>query len=424
MEDALDNIKSIEYPSGSGIRILEKDNASNGQKFGMSFLVTVPVRVTGTKRDRRQFPTLKEAKRFASDQIRGARRNGEAFFKLSTAETQEIGLWVPKLRKKGISITEAMEFAIDRLRPEGGEKLLSEVIAEFQDSKRKRYQVGDLAEKSVKELVSRSNKLNEALGGFLIHQISKEQVMTWIQGLELGPQSKSNYLSIASQVFLYAKQKHFLAQSPTEDITDTERKELHGRLNKGADIKVLDIGEAERLITYTAAERPEFLGVIALGLFCGIRTEELKQLTWEAVKLSEGFVTIGKTIAKKRRLRNVTLPDNAQEWLSLCEDRTGRIAPYTGKKFEAQFLQLRLKAGFKDDEGRSTWPSNGMRHSFGSYHYALHEDSGKTSKELGHKDNDVILFDHYRALTTNKDGERYFAIKPAASAAKVVEFVG
>ena len=63
-----------------------------------------------------------------------------------------------------------------------------------------------------------------------------------------------------------------------------------------------------------------------------------------------------------------------------------------------------MKAGFE------TWNANAMRHSFGSYHYALHEDSMWTSKELGHKANDDVLFEFYRALTTKAQGEKYFSI--------------
>ncbi len=63
-----------------------------------------------------------------------------------------------------------------------------------------------------------------------------------------------------------------------------------------------------------------------------------------------------------------------------------------------------------------------MRHSFGSYHYALHGNPLETSRQLGHKASDQVLFDHYRALATKTQAEAYFAIKPPASAANIVRF--
>ena len=63
-----------------------------------------------------------------------------------------------------------------------------------------------------------------------------------------------------------------------------------------------------------------------------------------------------------------------------------------------------------------------MRHSFGSYHYALYGNPLETSRLLGHKASDQVLFDHYRALATKAQAETYFAIKPPVNAAKVVKF--
>ena len=61
-----------------------------------------------------------------------------------------------------------------------------------------------------------------------------------------------------------------------------------------------------------------------------------------------------------------------------------------------------------------------MRHSFGSYHFALHGNSLETSRQLGHRASDQVLFDHYRALATKEQAERYFAIKPEKVESKIV----
>ncbi len=65
-----------------------------------------------------------------------------------------------------------------------------------------------------------------------------------------------------------------------------------------------------------------------------------------------------------------------------------------------------------------------MRHSFGSYHYALHEDSIKTANLLGHKAGDDVLFTSYRALVPDREVARaYFEIYPAEKASKVVPYI-
>jgi hypothetical protein len=62
-----------------------------------------------------------------------------------------------------------------------------------------------------------------------------------------------------------------------------------------------------------------------------------------------------------------------------------------------------------------------MRHSFGSYHYSLHGNPLETSRLLGHKASDQVLFDHYRALASKEQAKQFFALMPPASAQKVVQ---
>jgi hypothetical protein len=51
-----------------------------------------------------------------------------------------------------------------------------------------------------------------------------------------------------------------------------------------------------------------------------------------------------------------------------------------------------------------------------------HSNPIETSCLLGHKASDQVLFDHYRALATKAQVESYFALRPSASAVKVVRF--
>jgi len=63
-----------------------------------------------------------------------------------------------------------------------------------------------------------------------------------------------------------------------------------------------------------------------------------------------------------------------------------------------------------------------MRHSFGTYHFALHGDSMKTSIEMGHKTGDDVLFEHYRSLATHADAKAYFDIRPLLENSHIIKF--
>jgi integrase len=130
------------------------------------------------------------------------------------------------------------------------------------------------------------------------------------------------------------------------------------------------------------------------------------RLDWSAIDLEEGILTVGAQIAKKRRLRVVELMPNCLAWLRTIKERKGPVAP---GRYTVRWAEFVKKAGFPDwGENRA----NAMRHSFGSYHFALYSDAAKTSAMLGHRANDQVLFDSYRSLARKKDAEVYFGIRP------------
>ena len=64
------------------------------------------------------------------------------------------------------------------------------------------------------------------------------------------------------------------------------------------------------------------------------------------------------------------------------------------------------------EAGIHPWPKNALRHSFASYHLALHRNAASTALELGHTETRT-LFAHYRELVTVEEAKEYFSIKIA-----------
>jgi len=407
-----------EYPKGSGITFRPVNNITLGKVYGVSFEVLLPAKITGGKRLRKRFPNVDEAKRFAKAEWDGYRQDGQSFFKLTTRERQELGHWVPLLRERNISIAQAISYAVSHLESLQTEKTLGEVVDAQIADKRELLENGHLRERSLKDFRSRAGRLKRDLGDKLLREVSKDDIAEWINSIEGQPRTKKNHLLIASEVFKTATEQQLISTTPIK-FTKSERKLMIG--NIVTSIGILTLTQAEAFINYVASEAPEWLGMVTLGLFAGIRTEELLRLEWDAVRMDEGVVMIDDSIAKKRRIRFVDIQSNAMKWLMLVKDRTGRVAPHTGKSFERRFMALRIKAGFVDAEGTSTWPQNAMRHSFGSYFYAKTQDDKETSRLMGHIESEV-LFNNYRKLAKKAEGEAYFNIVPGGSGKRVVEF--
>jgi integrase len=413
-------LTSWEYPKKSGIRIREVLNAHAGEIFGGSHLVTIPSRLTGKLRIRRQFKDSASAEKWAESEFAGYRKQGHDFFSLSEQERQEVGATLPLLRQHGISIGEAVRFAVKHLRPEGRTKTVRQVVEELTASKSQRHERGDLRARSYADFEQRAEKFATGFEGRIASEVTAEEIKKWLTGLGTGTRSNRNYLAVIAEVFKLAAQRRYVAFSPLESLTDIDRKELCGRSGDAKEPSILTPAEADRLLNAAFAHPElELLGAVTLGLFCGLRTEELKRLEWDGVKLDETspVVTIGAKIAKKRRIRHVEIPAVAVRWLSLVPIRKGTVTSNTTyNDHRNRFNKLLGFAKFKK------WEANAMRHSFGSYHYALHGNPLETSRLLGHKASDQVLFDYYRALATKAQAEAYFALFPPARDTKVIRF--
>lgn len=421
----------IEYPKDSGIRIREKINTRGTDVYGTSFAVTVPVKVTGDSRIRKQFPSLAKAKKYAKEQFDGKEVQGQMFFNATDAERNQFANMLPKLRDAGVTLQEAVEFAIPRLRPAGGDKTLSDVIEELRESKTVMLGKGTLREHSERAFRIRSEKIVVEFGEVLVRDLTLQEVCSWLECMDhLAPRTIKNQLNCLAEVLNYAVTRKYSAENILDGLTKHDRKLLYGE-EEAKEPQILTPKEADKLIQ-AALDNPELdmFEAVTLGLFCGIRTEELKKLDWKDIRLDEGFVTVSSKIAKKRSIRNVTLSDNAAKWLSLSEKKDGHLTRSEFfNDYDHRFRKLLVKAGFTKkvkvgDKERVVidWKKNAMRHSFGTYHFALHVDSIKTSNELGHRQGDNVLFEHYRALATKKQAEKYFGIVPPANANKVVKF--
>jgi len=148
--------------------------------------------------------------------------------------------------------------------------------------------------------------------------------------------------------------------------------------------------------------RSKIVPYLAIGYFCGLRPEnELVNLNWRDVHFDRMTIRVDPATAKKRRQRYVDISPNLVQWLSPFRRDEGRIG-FSRKYFKT----------VKEESGVQ-WSNDVMRHSFGSYHLAYHENAAKTSLQMGHISTE-ILFNNYRNLVTKKDAEAYWHISPVA----------
>jgi integrase len=296
------------------------------------------------------------------------------------------------LRPLGVSLTDAVRYYIAHARPEGGEKTIEDLNAEFLERKRKAGRRATYL--SVQRAVL--GKFAQTFGAANVHEITTRELSEWMDAQAWTARTRKNYQQDLSNLFGFAKRQGYCASNPFD------RMERH-TLDQAPPPGILTPKQAEALLRAAQKRGDRLTAFFAIGLFAGLRPVELLELDWSNLDLEQGTIAVTSTISKTRDHRYVTIADNLKAWLAPLAKESGRITP-TAWRYESQ--QTRKAAGIHE------WPHDATRHSFATYHFAQHHDAAKTAAELGHRGDTRTLFAHYRALAKPSDAANFWGIRP------------
>jgi len=242
----------------------------------------------------------------------------------------------------------------------------------------------------------RLDKFNAKYGDWLACDITTEVIDDFLIHLAVGGQTKLHYRRAIGQMFNHAMK---IKAAPSNPISDTIKPKVTPSVTG-----ILKPSEVAKLLT--VADDATLPG-LAISFFAGVRRAEIERLDWSEVDLSEGFIEITAANAKTAQRRLIPISDNLKAWLTPYSQHEGALikSPAIWRKGQEE---ARKTAKLK------SWPHNAGRHSFASYHLALHEDPGKLAMALGHPD-PRLLFKHYRQLVTAKAAKTYWSITPTDS---------
>jgi integrase len=346
------------------------------------------------KRVRERFKTLEAAEERAL-QIRDTyREEGKAAFAIPADLRLEAHKCAELLKPHNATISEAVQHYLlsvlaYRTAPPIAE-IIKRMLADSRTAGRRERTIGDLS--------YRLGRFAKTFGTRQVSSISLAELKAWIDDPTLGARSRIHNATKISQLFNYAIRQGWADANLVERIT---RPSIEDKA-----VELFTPKEASQLLKY--AEPLGLLPFVAIGLFAGLRSAEIQRLDWSAVKLSERCIIIGSEVAKRRSRRVVEINDTLAAWLTLCAKPAGAVAGFREDQLAFRIRQL------TKDAGLSKWKHNGLRHSFASYHLALHGDATKTAFQMGNSP--VVLHNSYKGLVTNGDVQRYWSLRPAADA--------
>lgn len=170
-------------------------------------------------------------------------------------------------------------------------------------------------------------------------------------------------------------------------------------------------GTVAAVMAAAESDVPKIVPALAVLFFAGIRPDEMKRMTWDAVNLTSGEIYLSGDITKTRTIRHVEISDNLKSWL-LAYRGAGKLVPSDTRYRTMREKVMKLAA-------IDSWPVDVARHTYATMLYRLTGDVNKVMAQLGHFGNAETFVRHYKGVpATANEAKVYFRITPDAAKAK------
>ena len=356
-----------------------------------NFQVAVPPELNGGKRERKYFILRKDAQSFASDLQVQKENFGTRLLQIPEVLRQETLDCAERLKPFGASLTEAVTFFIQHRYNAQKSCTFSELLEKLLLSKKSTGR----SERYLNDLRRICGEFAREYGARAVSEISPDDVEHWATNDEHSPTTRNNRLRTLSSAFSLAVKRRWCESNPVARVEHSnECKPVAGYLSAAQAKALLDNADVDL--------RP----CVAIQLFAGLRPCEMAEMTFEQIDLGQNQLWVDKEEHTTSH-RVVEMMPNLQAWLLPYAARTGRIQP---AKYQKRWNELRRQAGLYDH-----WPHDGLRHSFGTWHFAKFQDLGKTAAQMGHSQ-PMITRKHYVVRVDPRRADEYWNIAPADAA--------
>jgi integrase len=327
---------------------------------------------------------------------------------------------------KAPRLLDAVQDYAKLIKPTLGTEATRDEVELYLDETDKRASTGNIQEDSARDTRNRlkrflSSKLSLQPLGFFATDAGTKALEKWLDALPVGPTTFNNYRRHLSIFFGWAVKNSKLPRNPCAQIEERRKKrseEQEAEIIAPAEFRSLLLVARGSLAGVSEDERwsPGLLAGVALQGFCGIRAKEMTRLEWKSVDFEEGQVLVSKGQGKTRKGRLIPIPEACRSWL---KDVTGKSGPVVPSEYQKKVSGLRAIMRSPSQATRSSpgfvsseMPDNCLRHSFATYHLAIHKSEALTSRLMGNSPG--VLRDNYEALVLRAPrlAPEWFNVKP------------
>lgn len=358
--------------------------------WGIRWRIHYPLLLTGGRKKQRDFETKTEAQREADRVNLALKAKLEGYARFNLPERALIATHIDTLPRGLADLPKAVElFHIYHTKET---RIITDLVQECLDDKKR----AGLSKSYLRVLGDNLRDFADTFGKREAHTITGREVGSWVyERRDWSDYTKRNALINLGTMFSYAVAHKYIAANP---VSAVERIKI-----SLGDRCILTVDEAERLMRSIERNDPGLIPIVALVLFGGLRPEEAKRCRWHFVK-DVIDLPAGETKNNKRRLIELGQLDTLRAWL----EKKGDMPP---NNIQRRMNRVRLLScvGEQGPCLPVKWGHDILRHSFVSYAVPIH---GKTQAALMADHSEAVLEQHYRALVTRADAERFWRIIP------------
>lgn len=343
--------------------------------------------------------TPEKAVEKAKKQEREIQEHGQYARALSTEHRWQMAHMLKLCEPLGVMPLEIVQEYV-RKHPLGGNaRHLDQVRRELVARKEK----GNRRERYVRDFDYKLRKLIAAIGDKRVTDVTTDDFEQEIaRHTQWGPRTIHGAVQTWKVLMNYCVKRGYRGDNPCDKI---ELPELDQK-----EPVIFTVPDVRRMMAATLFDDrdpllPACQAYCAIGVFAGVRPEEMERLEWEQVDLGAGAITITGAKAKCRSRRIVDISPNLRTWIAPLARKRGPVL--------RQPIAL-LRAAIRKAMGLERWPADVLRHSFGSYHFGHHRNEALVKNQMGHTDDGRMFFSHYRVLVKPSEAAAFWQIvRPA-----------
>ncbi len=261
-----------------------------------------------------------------------------------------------------------------------------------------------LRPRTLQDYKSRLKPLADIYGNQSLCSVSRSELETLVFKPGQAADTTNGNRRVLHAFFSWCVAEDYALVNPVAKIATTARDQREPEILTLDEIKLF-----LRAVMTCKNDMP--LAHAILGLFVGLRPEEIARLDWKNVDLEQRLVRIQGDGAKLRQRRVIEIPENAIVWLRRCFGQ-----PLAPSGMRREWDKARRTAGFKGswsrkgDENLKPWPPDVVRHTAISFHLAHGKDENDTASWAGNSPTTVHT--HYKGLVNPRETAMFWSLTP------------